>query len=191
LQGDGLELVAIDDQGQRVGVNVSELMKTRGSVRAWQFSPVLLPWKAKDRFVPLDARQFREIEAQASARPLVGSPAAFVDFTKRFRLTRDVAGYAFRTIHVDRARTVKVLAGSDDALRVWVNGTLVIQALALRSARPDTDVALVELRPGPNNLLVEVSQGAGDWGLYLRLEDEAGRRLCLTDKGELKPLGDK
>jgi len=39
-----------------------------------------------------------------------------------------------------------------------------------------------------NRLVVEVSQTYGGWGLYLRFEDEDGRKLRLADEGRLEPL---
>jgi hypothetical protein len=84
---------------------------------------------------------------------------------------------------------VRILAGSDDALRIWLNGELVHQKFDLRGPSPDQDEATVLLPAGESSLLVEVSQSFGMWGLYLRFEDEAGQPLRLTDEGSLEPIG--
>ncbi len=84
-----------------------------------------------------------------------------------------------------------MLTGSDDALRVWVNGKLVKAALALRSAVPDSESALAKLRAGENTLIAEVSQATGGWALYLRIEDEKGNSLRLRKSGELVPFDNK
>src|SRR5207253_5976545 len=115
--------------------------------------------------------------------------SAFVEFGPRFPgKVNKVAGYAVRTVEVDQARTVKLRAGSSDALRVWVNGRLVIETLKLRPAKKDEDEAAVELRPGVNVIVVEVAQMDGDWGFYFRLEDDRGGKLRVGTKGELIPL---
>jgi hypothetical protein len=182
-----VRLRVIDDEGMETTVALSDLVRPRDFVRTWRFSRVTQSWDRKDAFVPVDAEKLKTIVASAAVEP-VTSPDAFVDFLPRFPgRSADVAAYAVRSITADRPRKVKILAGSDDALRVWINGRLVLQALALRAAHPDQDAATIELRQGKNEVVVEVSQGTGSWGLYLRLEDEAGRKLRLTDAGELRP----
>jgi hypothetical protein len=96
-----------------------------------------------------------------------------------------VAGYALRTIRCDAPRKIKLYTGSDDALRVWLNGKVVVEVLQFRGAVADSESTAVELQKGQNKLLVEVSQGSGGWGLYLRLEDADGKRLELKDDGTL------
>ena len=86
---------------------------------------------------------------------------------------------------------MRILAGSDDSLRIWLNGVLIRSIPKTREATPDEDRIegdRVALRPGENRLLVEVSQRTGEWGLYLRLEDPDGTWLALTDQGELARL---
>ncbi len=178
-----------DSEGLMAAANWASLSPARDFVRAWRFSPTTHQWNATDAFLPLDAAALSAIETAAAARPLQTSRASFVDFAQALpERTNSVAAYAFRIVRSDRARKVKILAGSDDALRVWLNGALVINALALRPADPDQDSALVELAAGENRLLVEVSQADGGWGLYLRIEDERGRKLALADDGMLRPL---
>jgi hypothetical protein len=69
-----------------------------------------------------------------------------------------------------------------------VNGELVKEVLALRGARRDQDTCIAQLRKGRNLLLVEVANGGGDWGLFLRLEDDKGNDLFLSDEGKLEKL---
>ncbi len=178
-----------DNEGLMASARWSSLAPVRDFVRAWHFYPSVAEWTATDAFVPVDAAKLAAIASAAAAAPLVTSDASFIDFARTMPArTSAVAGYAFRTIRTDQARRVKVFAGSDDALRVWLNEKLVIEALALRAAEPDQDSALLDLVAGENRLLVEVSQADGGWGLYLRLEDENGRKLELTDKGELRTI---
>ena len=55
----------------------------------------------------------------------------------------------------------------------------------MRGAQPDSDETELVLAAGENVLLVEVSQGAGDWGLVMRFEGAEGRHLVLADDGHL------
>jgi WD40 repeat protein len=157
----------------------------RGFVRSWRFAPDTEPWPDEREFVDLSPEKLRAIGAAASSAPLATSPEAFVDLLARWPEARQRAAYALRTVVAKGPRKVKLLAGSDDALRVWVNGRPVLETLRARMAVPDEDSAVVELRPGDNRLLVEVSQVSGAWGFFLRIADEAGRPLYLNEDGTL------
>jgi len=97
-------------------------------------------------------------------------------------------GYAMREIRTASARRVRLLTGSDDSLRIWLNGKQVAAVPALRAVTPDCDTTTVDLPAGVNRLVVEVGQAGGGWGLMLRITDEAGKRLELTDDGQLREL---
>ncbi len=184
-----VRLRAIDAQGLEAGVALAALTRDHTFVRTWRFSKVAAPWVNRGAFPAMDDRQLKEIEDSALAAEPLTSEGGFIDLLPRFPgHSTDVAAYAVQMLKVESARKVKILAGSDDALRVWVNGRLALKALALRSARPDQDSAVVELRPGENRLIVEVCQAGGGWGFYLRLEDEQGRPLQVGPDGRLRPL---
>ena len=81
----------------------------------------------------------------------------------------NAATYLFRTLEVrDAARRV-VSLGSDDTLRVWLNGDEVLAAEVYRGAAPDQDLLALDLAPGVNHLLLQVVNGGGPSGFYFRL----------------------
>jgi hypothetical protein len=71
-------------------------------------------------------------------------------------------------------RSADLLLGSDDGVRVWINGEIVHTNPVYRGARPDLDRVAVRLKQGWNKVLVKVLQGAGGWGFYLRFADPGG-----------------
>ena len=156
-------------------------------VQAWRFVPATISWDDKRTFMAMTAERLKETEASALSKPPVVSQTRFVDFLPQFPpdRRRNVAGYALRKIQTDAARKVKILTGSDDALRVWLNGRPIQKVLALRAASIDQESTIAELRAGDNTLIAEVSQASGGWGLYLRLEDADGAPLALADDGRL------
>jgi hypothetical protein len=176
----------IDDQWNFRHEN-SKTLLNGPFVRAWQFSPLTAAWTNASAFVPVDDKRLKEIADSAAGAKLTANGSNFVDFLESFPRDKQVqvAGYACRSIKSAAPRTIKLFTGSDDAIRVWLNGKVVLEKLALRGAQPDSDSAPAELRAGENTLVVEVSQGGGGWGLYLRVEDDAGKKLRLTDAGEL------
>jgi hypothetical protein len=61
-----------------------------------------------------------------------------------------------------------MLVGSDDGVRIWLDGKQVHEFTRDRKATPDQDRVRVELNKGWNKILVKVVNRQGDHGLYLR-----------------------
>ncbi len=79
--------------------------------------------------------------------------------------------YLTRTLQTDRAVPVSLSFGSDDAIKVWVNGVQVVADKVTRSAAPDQESAAITLRPGKNRLLVKIINGGGIGGFYFKLRE--------------------
>ncbi|MBC7327189.1 hypothetical protein H5T87_03620 [bacterium] len=180
----------VDGEGNVFHSGLEELL--RGPfIQSWQFSRITVKWQDYNSFPQISLEKLKEIENSARSAPLTRFKTSFIDFTRVFKGENEhIAGYAFRIIKSEGARRIKILTGSDDSLRIWLNGKLVKEVLALRGAHPDEDTTEVELLTGENRLLVEVDNWEGGWGLLLRLEDEDGKRLILTDDGYLKVWDD-
>src|SRR6185436_4492695 len=69
-----------------------------------------------------------------------------------------VAYLATTIVSPDR-REVELKFGSDDALKVWINGRPIVSNLVSRGAAPDQESARVALSPGENRLLAKIVQG--------------------------------
>jgi len=185
-KSDEFEIRVINDQG--VIKNIPSAGLFAGPfVQTWQIAPETQPWTNTSAFIALSDEKRKEIEnAAASAKPYT-SPDAQIDYLALFPPDKqnNVAAYAMRIIQSDKARQVKLFTGSDDALRVWLNGKVVKEVLAMRGTKIDSDIFSIDLHPGENRLLVEVSNGGGGWGFVLRLEDADGKKLRLSDDGKL------
>jgi CubicO group peptidase (beta-lactamase class C family) len=82
---------------------------------------------------------------------------------------RDFAiGYAAATIESPEAQTRLVGLGSDDAVRVWLNGDVVHEHSSPRAVIVDDDVFALKLRQGKNRLLIKVLNDQSDWGFTFR-----------------------
>ncbi len=72
--------------------------------------------------------------------------------------------------------------GSDDGLRVWINGTLVVDDHSHRALDPNSNSFRTVLRNGMNRMLVKVCQGEEGWEFSLkdttREEHEAFLSTC-------------
>ena len=180
-------LAVLDGQGCLTQVMVKDLL-AGPFVTKWQFAGVTVPWQDANSLPAVDAAKLAEIEASAGRAKLAASAGPYVDFLAMSGLgsRQRVAGYAMREIRTDSARRIRLLTGSDDSLRMWLNGRQVAGVLALRTAKADAEMTDVNLRAGVNRLLVEVGQAGGGWGLMLRVTDDKGNKLELADDGMLR-----
>lgn len=64
--------------------------------------------------------------------------------------------YAFTSLAREKAGKALLSIGSQDGVRVWVNGELVLSRDAMRSLTYDEDQLEIDLHSGPNALLVKV-----------------------------------
>lgn len=124
----------------------------------------------------------------AEGRPVRWEPCetekGFVDFNK-FWPGNDVVAYATATVTFeDGPRKAQIGLGSDDGVKVWVNGDLVHSNHAHRGYRADQDKFDVTFSKGENRVLVKVDQGHGGWNFGLKIR---GWRtdLCLSYQVEL------
>jgi hypothetical protein len=79
----------------------------------------------------------------------------------------------------------KIYAGSDDYLKIWVNGKLVwTYKAARRSSNRDQDVVTgVTLRKGLNRIVVKCVDVVFDWDFYFRLTDSKDKPVSVKPKG--------
>ena len=177
----------IDDEGSTRWVSQADLARAGRFIRRWQFAKRTRPWADHQKLPPESAKVLKEIQDLALKAPVVESDDGLIDFLPQFPKERrsNIAGYAALKVEVAERQTAKLFTGSDDGLRIWLNGKVVQQKLALRSAKPDEDQVTVELSKGTNVFLAEVLQASGGWGMYFRLEDDQNRSLLVDASGNL------
>ncbi len=84
------------------------------------------------------------------------------------------ATYLSRSIFAPIARTVTLSLGSDDAIKLWLNGRLVYENNIARGVAPDQDFTEIDLLPGENRLLMKVVNFSGGYGFYFKPDSDAG-----------------
>ena len=83
----------------------------------------------------------------------------------------DHSAYALLSLTSDADRTgVRMLVGSDDAIKVWLNGEVVHKNAINRPASDFQDTFEVDLEKGDNLLLVKVSERAGHWSMFVGID---------------------
>jgi len=79
------------------------------------------------------------------------------------KLNNMASCYLYRTITAKEATRIKVTAGSDDGMRLWLNGKLIVDKDVPRGLDPEADKFTLDLQAGVNHLFVKVAQGAVGW----------------------------
>ncbi len=79
----------------------------------------------------------------------------------------NAVAYLYREIEAPEARAVELACGSDDAIRLWLDGELVLERQVLRALSPFDERLVLELAPGKNHLLVKVTNAGGPWSFAM------------------------
>ena len=83
----------------------------------------------------------------------------------------DHSSYAFITLESATAQPdVTMAAGSDDAIKIWLNGEVVHNNPIDREAVDFQDTFKVDLNKGDNLLLVKVSERGGWWSMFVGID---------------------
>jgi hypothetical protein len=99
-----------------------------------------------------------------------------MDFRDLLGAAEHAAVYAVAYVSLPASRAnLRLLVGSDDQAKVYLNGQPVYRQTGIRSLDPDQDtVSGVELKAGVNVLVFKVINRAEEWGGSLRIADSAG-----------------
>ncbi|MBL7698745.1 MAG: serine hydrolase [Chitinophagaceae bacterium] len=114
-----------------------------------------------------------------------------IDLDSIFKHPDYVSAYAFAVIVSDAPKQALLGVGSDDALKVWVNGKLVHKNWMARGVVTDNDVIPVSLNKGKNEILLEVQDITGGWAFTARFLDKkalAGLLIRAARNGDLDEM---
>jgi len=94
-----------------------------------------------------------------------------INFTEIFGERQNAVAYALTHVYAKKqARTIMRL-GSDDGVRVFLNGRRVFESAVQRSAAPDQDRFEIVLEEGWNLLLIKVVNSSGVWEAHVSMDE--------------------
>lgn len=174
LKGWEKQLRSMEDA---VGADAARLWASENApelpaVGKWEVSEV---FPAKD-FDAAFATDFgpEKPEGKATWKPI----ELALDALKPTIIGKDNAAVYLRTTLTVRSQVKTGLRlGSDDGIRVWLNGKLVHDNKVLRPPAPDQDAVAIELQPGANALLIKIVNAGGGDAAFVGLGDAASKRL--------------
>jgi len=119
---------------------------------------------------------------------LLTSPTDVIDLGTALGARDEVIAYAYAEITAPEAGRILIGVGSDDGVRVWLNGTQVHENWTGRAATPDSDLVPVDLRQGRNRLLIKIQNMQGPWGFVCRRmgpESLGNQLLVASHRGDV------
>jgi hypothetical protein len=94
-----------------------------------------------------------------------------IDLTSKYE-DWSLITYAWAQIDMPEEKHGILGIGSDDSVKVWLNGELVHENWTSRGVGIDNDHVPVTFKKGINQLVIKVQNGGGSWGFCCRLLDE-------------------
>ncbi len=94
-----------------------------------------------------------------------------------FDQTDYCAMYLSRTVSAERDTALAISLGSDDGIKVWLDGAPVFQHDVYRGAQPDQESLELNLAKGSHRLLLKINNGGGDFGFYFAVTDRERKTL--------------
>ena len=107
-------------------------------------------------------------------RPCLVPPAVKMVQLDKILTGNERVAYLKAGIVSEKPQEVLLEVGSDDGVKIWVNGQVVHANNAVRGCQEGQDKVKVKLNQGPNTLLFKVTQGGGEWSLIARVRSASG-----------------
>ena len=82
-----------------------------------------------------------------------------------------ITSYALYTYESDKAQEATMKTGSDDSIKVWLNGEVVFKNAVNRGRGMWQDEFGINLKQGDNFLMVKVSEAGGGWGMHVGISE--------------------
>jgi len=156
-----------------------------------RFDDYITAWKVSGPYTKADADNAALFDvafapekkgAQAQWRIMTAGTSKDRPWLLEFDKDKALAGdnrvaYLRTKVFSPKEQKAQLEMGSDDGIKVWLNGAVVHANNATRPASPGQDKAEVTLKEGWNLLLVKVTQGGGEWSVCVRLRRPDGNKL--------------
>lgn len=170
--------------GEDVDVYFTEAEFQKISNEVKRIGDVVTSWQISKPFVKagitredlLDLKLTPEISPQYSEwvkikEEAIEMPDGIIDFFKTVegKVKEHCVVYLKTDVWVDEKTPVIIELGSDDGVKLWVNGGMIHHNNVERSVAFGDDVVRTTLNKGWNRVMMKVSQGIEDWGACMNI----------------------
>lgn len=96
---------------------------------------------------------------------------------RSFDSTDKAVHYLYRTITVGAPAQFALSLGSNDSIKVWIDGRLELTKNEGRVAKPDQEKLSLFLPEGEHGVLIKIANYGSESGYYFKVEDDGGEGL--------------
>lgn len=114
-----------------------------------------------------------------------------IDFNRQFGHQFYAIAYALAEIKMNAPAKVLMSVGSDDGIKIFLNGSLVYKNWIEKGTTPEDDVVVLNLKKGSNQILVKIQNTGNEWSFNMRKlgKDLLGKHLIESaGNGNLKDV---
>jgi HEAT repeat protein len=170
---------------------LGEIQAGADYILAWQIAgPYLQAGKEyKDLFdiaFPPELANAQDVKWQAIPPGPDAKRPWMMDLLKALGGEQRVA-YARTWVHCDQLKPARLELGTDDGVKVWLNGKIVHAINTFRGIQPGSDKVDVTLNSGWNPLLLKVTQLNQGWAFCVRFRKPDGSHLDGLQFSSLPP----
>jgi len=168
-----LENSTIEFTIKRAKEIIEKINSSQGYLTSWQISGPYtkadseFEWLFTNRFAP-EQRGSGELPWKHIASGTHPHWNFLVDIGKVIPGNYRVA-YVRNKVYVDHPTKVKVLIGSDDGFKFWINQKLCGQNHVARGCTPDSDVFEAQLQQGWNVIMLKITQMSAGWEFSVKM----------------------
>ena len=153
---------------------INEMDKNLGYIRTWLGSGPYTKGSPFATAYPPEQKDAKDVKWKVLTR---GVGPQIIDLEQAIGSGDKRAAYMKTHVWSSEDQDVQLQLGSDDGVKVWVNGKLVHANNANRPCRPANDKAKASLAKGWNTVMVKVSDNTADWAFCLRIVKPDGSVL--------------
>lgn len=181
---DTANVQAILDMAHQQGI-AEQFIRKMGFLTQWHLVGPF-PWKSADGFAAnpvgapdVDLEASYTVDGQ-SLSWVIHETGQIINALGLLGQYDSVSMYGYTTFSSEEAKDAQIRIGSDDGVRIWLNGQTVHENNIDRGMLLDQDIVPVQLEEGDNELLVQVTQVVGGWGFMARLTELDGAPIEIA-----------
>ncbi|MBN2104901.1 tetratricopeptide repeat protein [bacterium] len=101
----------------------------------------------------------------------------YIDLKNQFIKSEWSVAYGVIHIESPEEKEVQFRTGSDEGIKIWLNGEEVWRLNRIQDAIIDDQITPVILQPGNNQVLIKICNRYRNWGFYFRVTDDKGKGI--------------
>jgi len=182
------DYILADIAKQKTNVNIANhFAREQGYINEWMLcgpfdnlgmeghDRVFPPEKVIDLSAAYAGKNGVEVTWKPNATP---EWSGYVDLVNEFPEKDWTCAYAVCWVHVTQGPlSVEFRMGSNDSIKVFLNGKEVWNNKVLRGASPDEDIVPVVLPQGTSTVMLKIGQSGANWGFYFRITEPGSTRV--------------